>query len=106
MRTKILLFISLLTCGVLNAQVDDTIRTLIITEVRLDDARRGYVEISNVDRTTVNLAEFEIGRIDAWTTPWSTPPANWMMLPDQDLAPGETFILAATRQYKPLNVQG
>ncbi len=100
MRTKFLLFFSFLLCGVLNAQVDDTIRTLIITEVRLDDARRGYVEIANVGDATVNLSSFEIGRIDAWTAPWSTPTANWMMLPDKDLAPGETFLIAAMRDFR------
>ncbi|HEX2395038.1 MAG TPA: hypothetical protein VHI78_06795, partial [Bacteroidales bacterium] len=101
MRTKFLLFFSFLMCGLLNAQVDDTIRTLIITEVRLDDARRGYVEIANVGDATVNLSSFEIGRIDAWTVPWTTSSANWMMLPDKDLAPGETFVIAAMRDLQP-----
>lgn len=101
MRTKFLLFFSFLMCGLLNAQVDDTIRTLIITEVRLDDARRGYVEIANVGSTPLNLKDFEIGRIDAWTAPWTTPPANWMMLPDKVLQPGETFVIAAMRDYQP-----
>jgi hypothetical protein len=101
MRTKILLFFSLFLCGVLNAQVDDTIRTLIISEVRLDDARRGYIEIANVGATAVNLKDFEIGRIDAWTTPWGNPTANWLMLPDKELAPGATFIIAAMRDFSP-----
>ena len=99
MRTKTLLFLLLLSCGVLNAQ--DTIRTLIITEVRLDDARHSYVEITNVGATTLNLAQFELGQIGAWTLPYD-PDANfWFMLPDKDLAPGKSFIAAAAYDWNP-----
>jgi len=95
MRTKFLLFLSLLTFGILNAQVDDTIRTLIISEARLDDARSAYVEISNVGTTTLNLQDFSIGIIGAWTVPWSGGRSTWTRFPDYELAPGGTYIVAA-----------
>jgi hypothetical protein len=86
-------------CGVLNAQ--DTIRTLVISEVRLDDAREGYVEISNVGTTTLNLAQFELGVIGAWTVPWAAAENYWFMLPDKDLEPGKSFVVAAVYDWTP-----
>ena len=103
MRTKTLLFLFLLTFGALNAQ--DTIRTLVISEARLDDAREGYAELTNVGADTINLAEFEFGIIGAWTsvTPaWVfSPGANYyVMLPDRKLAPGKSFIIAAVYDWR------
>ncbi len=66
----------------LNAQ--DTIKTLIITEARLDDARHTYVEITNMGSTAVNLAQFELGVIGAWDQPYSPGANNWFMLPDKE----------------------
>jgi hypothetical protein len=99
MRTKTLLFLLLLSCGVLNAQ--DTIKTLIITEARLDDARHTYVEISNVGNTPIELSQFELGVIGAWDAPYL--PANnfWFMLPERVLAAGESFVVAAVYDWNP-----
>jgi hypothetical protein len=99
MRIKTLLLLFLLTCGVLSAQ--DTIRTLVISEVRLDDTRHSYVEISNVGTTTLNLAQFEIGIIGAWTVPWNPGENYWFMLPDKDLEPGKSFVMAAVYDWNP-----
>lgn len=99
MRTKILLFLFLLTCGVLNAQ--DTIRTLVISEARLDDHRVAYCEIANVGTEDINLAEFEFGIIGAWTVPWEAGDNNWLMLPEKTLAPGETFIICSAFDFYP-----
>jgi hypothetical protein len=99
MRTKTLLFLLLISCGVLSAQ--DTIRTLVITEARLDDARHSYVEITNVGDTPINLAQFELGQIGAWTQPYH-PDANfWFMLPNKELAPGKSFVVAAVYDWTP-----
>ncbi len=99
MRTKSLLLFLLLSCGFLSAQDGDTIRYLVISEVRLDDARRAYVEVANVGPDTINLGDFEIGKIDAWNSPMDddyTPANNyWMMFPQKKLAPNETFLIAA-----------
>jgi hypothetical protein len=102
MRTRLLIFIFLLASGLINAQ--EVIRTLVISEVRLDDARHTYVEIANVGTTTLNLAQFELGLVGPWDTPidildinkwFNVPAASWLMLPDKDLAPNKTFTLAA-----------
>jgi len=86
-------------CGVLQAQ--DTIRTLIITEVRLDDARHTYVELTNVGSTALNLSQFELGTISPWTEPWLPPSNAWFMLPDRDLEPGESFVVAGVYDWTP-----
>lgn len=99
MRTKTLLFLILLSCWVLNAQ--EPIRTLIITEARLDDARHSYVEITNMGSTSVNLSQFELGQVGAWTLPYLPGENFWFMLPDKDLAPGASFVVAATYDYNP-----
>jgi hypothetical protein len=106
MRTKTLLFLSLLTFGALNAQ--DTIRTLVISEARLDDARHGYAELTNVGTDTINLAEFEFGIIGAWTpvsAAWVFSPGvnYYVMLPDRKLAPGKSFIIAGVYDWGPEN---
>jgi len=99
MRTKTLLFLLLLSCGVLNAQ--DTIRTLVISEARLDDARHSYVEITNVGTTPLNLAQFEMGIVGAWALPY-LPGANlWFMLPERVLAAGESFVVAGVYDFNP-----
>ncbi len=104
MRTKSLLFLLLLTWGAVFAQ-DDTIRTLVISEARFDDMRRAYVEISNVGAEAINLAEFEIGKIEPWSTPLDddyTPADNyWIMLPEKQLGPGESFLLAMVYDWGP-----
>ncbi len=99
MKTKTLLFLLLLSCGVLNAQ--DTIRTLVITEVRLDDARHTYVEITNMGTTPVNLAQFELGVVGAWTQPYAPGEDYWFMLPNKDLAAGKSFVVAAVYDWNP-----
>jgi len=109
MRTKFLLSFFLLALGaVLYGQ--DTIRTLVISEARLEDQRRAYVEISNVGNDPINLAEFELGVIGAWTavtnplTPnweFTTSPDFYMMLPDRVLEPGESFTVANIFDWGP-----
>jgi hypothetical protein len=99
MRTKTLLFLLLLSCGVLNAQ--DTIKTLVITEARLDDARHSYVEITNMGTTAVNLSQFELGQIGAWTVAYQAGAGFWVMLPDRELAPGKSFVAAAVYDWNP-----
>ena len=105
MRTKSLLLFLLLSCGFLSAQDGDTIRYLVISEVRLDDARRSYVEVANVGPDTINLGDFEIGKVNPWDTPEDddyTPAADYYMrFPNQKLAPGATFMIAAVYDWGP-----
>lgn len=105
MRTKSLLLLLILTCGGLYAQKDDTIRSLMITEARLDDARRAYVEVSNLGEEAINLQDFELGLIYPWETPldddYNAADNNFMRFPAQQLAPGASFVISAWRDWAP-----
>lgn len=104
----------LMATGILNAQ--DTIRTLLITEFRGDDSRENYVEITNVGATTLNLADFQIGTVSPWSTPiekgnlykaWNLignvpwPFTVALRLPEKQLGPGKSFIIAAVYDWFP-----
>ena len=104
MKLKLLLFSLLLSCGILSAQ--DTIRTLLITEARLDRADDNYVELTNMGAAAVNLSQFEFGRIAPWTQPGSdyahfNPVDAWMMLPDTVLQPGATYVMGVVADWQP-----
>jgi hypothetical protein len=108
MKTRILIFTMLFIGGFLNAQ--SVIRSLVISEVRLDRPDHAYIEISNVGANTINLSQFELGVVGPWTTPidtndlskWFDPGENyWFMLPDKDLAPNKSFLIAAVYDWNP-----
>ncbi|MEN8228493.1 MAG: T9SS type A sorting domain-containing protein [Bacteroidota bacterium] len=107
MRQKLLLLLMMVSFGALYAQTD-TIRTLVITELRYDRADHAYIEITNMGVDAVNLAEFELLMLTPWNpfpdgALWPTEPHRvdnqWMMLPDQSLAPGESYVLATFHDY-------
>lgn len=97
--------------GLLMAQ--DTIKTLIITEAKLDRAEQSYAEITNVGTEAVNLSNFEFGRISPWNgledpnvedrlwPVYCPQPNNQVIvrLPDVTLAPGESYVIAAVSDY-------
>jgi hypothetical protein len=91
MKLKLLLLLLLMN-GVLCAQ--DTIRTLIITEVRMDHPPYAYVEITNVGNDAIQLSNFEFGNLKYWDAPYSPPPGQYFMLPEKLLQPGESFVIA------------
>jgi hypothetical protein len=107
MRTKLLLFLILILFGgVLRAQ--DTIRTLIISEARFDQAHEAYVELTNVGDSTLHLKNFEFGHVGPWTSrndvnnlgAWFAMAAgDWFMLPDWTLAPGKSIVIANVNDW-------
>jgi hypothetical protein len=103
MKPRLLLISLLFLCGVLSAQ--DTIKTMVISECRIDDDRESYAEITNMGTDTVNLSEFEFGIVGAWTVAKidsMDPGLNfWFMLPDKKLAPGKSFVIAAVFDWTP-----
>jgi hypothetical protein len=84
--------------GVLNAQ--DTIRTLIISEARIDNQHNAYLELTNVGTDTLDLSNFEVARCGAWTKPWGYDGESARtMLPAKKLAPGKSFVIAKLSDY-------
>jgi hypothetical protein len=92
MRLKLLLFLCLLS-GALFAQ--EAYRNLIISEIRANDPRFNYVELTNMGTKTVNLAEFELGNNDPWTNAWLAPANRRFRLPNTLLAPGKSYLIVS-----------
>lgn len=97
MRLRLLLFFLLFSMGFLRAQ--DTIRTLIISEARIDNQHEAYCQFTNVGNTTIDLSQFEFGLISQWTNPYHPDNGNWLMLPKKNLAPGQSFVLAKINDW-------
>jgi len=107
MRQKLLLLLMMVLSGALFAQTD-TIRTVVISEVRYDRADHWYVELTNMGTEAVNLSEFELLSNDPWSQfpdgrRWPTEPhrqdGRWLMLPEQMLAPGESYVASAFHDW-------
>ncbi len=108
MKFRLLLLIMFVCASVLHAQDDVPLHEqevnhparefaynqLIISEARLDAGHLPYVEITNVGDVTINLKDFELGNVDPWNDPYFPPQDRWLMLPDHELAPGESYVLA------------
>jgi hypothetical protein len=112
MKLKLLLFF-LIGFGILNAQ--GPYRNLIISEASLGVAPMAYVELTNKGDVTINLSEFELGKVSPWSLPvgyepggplppiedWYEVPENQrMMLPDVELAPGQSWVMANVSDWR------
>jgi len=101
MKLKLLLFALILSGGILRAQ--DTIKTLIISEIRLSHHEDNFVEITNIGDEAVQLSQFEFGLIRPWNNvPWT--PENEtrsFMLPERELGAGESFVMATVAEFNP-----
>lgn len=103
MKLKLLLFAVLLSSGFLKAQ--DTIRTLIITEIRTTHHEEDFVEITNTGAEAVQLNDFEFGLLRCWNDDAATwtqfDPNRSFMLPERILQPGESFVMATVCEFGP-----
>jgi hypothetical protein len=102
-----------MACGILGAQ--EAYRQLIITEAALGARPMAYVQITNVGNQTINLSEFELGKVTPWTgrtgfvegedlppiEDWFNVPENEKMrLPNVELAPGESWWVANVSDWR------
>src|SRR5664279_154498 len=109
MKTKILLFL-ILVIFLTSLRAQDTIRNLIFSEARLDEAHECYFELTNMGDSTLHLKNFELGivhplnsRIDVndigkW---FNVDPLGHFMLPDWTLDPGKSIVVAGVYDYNP-----
>jgi hypothetical protein len=104
MKLKLLLFfLFVVSCGiVLQAQTKKPYNNLIITEAKLNRPEFNYAEITNMGTETINLKNFEFSKVDPWTTPFPKNPNNGFMLPDKELAPGKSFVIAIGTDWEPM----
>lgn len=97
MKTKLIL--TLLWCNFFALKAQDTIRTLIITEARIDAQHNAYLELTNVGTDTLDLSNFEVGRISPWDKPYKPGSNAYTILPKKKLLPGKSFVLAKISDY-------
>ncbi len=105
MKLKFLLFF-LMFVGVLQAQ--EPYNSLVITEARRDNPQNGFLELTNMGNETINLNNFKFGMISPWSAqicdvfsdPWD-PGTAWFFLPDVNLAPGESYVVAHAYDFGP-----
>ena len=102
-----LLFLALpllLSTAATGQVVDDTVRSVIISEARSDNPMINYIELCNVGDTAVNLKNFEIGGFNKWTDLYEAAPGNFTRLPDRMLLPEETFVIASATDWSNKNM--
>jgi hypothetical protein len=110
MKFKLLLFSLLMSCGILSAQ--EAYRGLVISEARLTGQQQAYIEFTNMGTETIDLSEFELGKVTPWTGTvdvegeWAIE--DWfnvaeeekMRLPAVQLAPGESYVVASVGDWR------
>lgn len=105
MKLKLLLLFMLLVGygSLVNAQTTKPYTHLIITEAQMSASNLNYIEFTNMGGETINLSNFEFGHLGAWDLPWAkvTNPVKFMMLPNKELAPGKSFLIAVASDYEP-----
>jgi len=105
MKLKLLLFLFLISAGILNAQ--DTIRSLVISEFQAGGEIDTYVELTNMGEDPVNLGDFKFGKMTPWATPiqdvWNDPweASDYFFLPENILLPGESYVMTIVRDFGP-----
>lgn len=112
MKQKLLLLFLLVCIGVLGkAQSTEAYKHLIITEAEYHDTYMAYFEITNMGDQTINLKEFQWQHVPAWVTVLQADeslnftgygPSDAIMLPDKELAPGESFVISSAYDYNPV----
>ena len=109
MKLKFLLFLFLISTGILQAQ--DTIRSLIISEARITNGQINcYLELTNVSNENIDLSQFELGSIPPWNghyvndvynDPFAADPGRSFMLPSVILEPGESWVVTTAYDFGP-----
>ncbi len=100
----LLFFLFLMWFGAfVNAQSTAPYNHLLITEFRGGSVWLGYVEITNKGTETINLSEFEMGQRSEKEILWepSDPRRQFGRLPNQTLAPGESWVISQVMDFGP-----
>ncbi len=112
MKLKLLLFLFLgMVTGMLSAQEPN--RSVIISEIRNHADWNTHVEITNMGNTSVDLSEFKMGRrlrvadvnvTEDWGVGTDARDV-YVFLPNVILNPGESYVVAAVRDFGPEQYQ-
>jgi hypothetical protein len=91
MRFKLLLFSMMVLAGLFGQAQN---RSLIFSEVRIDNAHQAFLELTNMGTTDIDLSEYQVGSIGAWATAWNTSANGVVRLPKVTLKPGQSYLIA------------
>lgn len=103
MRLKLLLlFLFVVSCGVvLQAQTKKPYNNLIITEALTASTPDNYVELTNMGTETIDLSNFEFGKITPWNDAYKPDANSFFRLPKKNLAPGKSYLIATAQIFGP-----
>lgn len=103
MKLKLLLlFLFVVSCGVvLQAQTKKPYNNLVITESFVGSTPDNYVEFTNMGTETIDLSNFEFGKITPWNDPYNPDANSFFKLPKKDLAPGKSYLIATAMVFGP-----
>jgi hypothetical protein len=104
MKLKLLLFFLFVVSFsiVLQAQTKKPYNNLIITEALTASTPDCYVEFTNMGTETIDLSQFEYGKITPWNDPWTPGDANsYFRLPKKMLAPGKSYLISTAYVFGP-----
>jgi hypothetical protein len=98
MKLKLLIILCLQSFAII---AQDTIRTLVITEARLNHTKDNFIEMTNMGDKDVQLNQFKVGTKPPWGgPPYTTDPGRKIRLPDRLLKPGESFVIANAYDFE------
>ncbi|MBV5312376.1 MAG: T9SS type A sorting domain-containing protein [Prolixibacteraceae bacterium] len=103
MRLKLLLFfLFVVSCGVvLQAQTTKPYNNLIITEALTASSPDNYVELTNMGTETIDLSNFELGKITPWNDAYKPDANSFFRLPKKNLAPGKSYLISGAQVFGP-----
>lgn len=103
MKLKLLLFfLFVVSWGVvLQAQTKKPYNNLIITEALTASTPDNYVEFTNMGTETIDLSNFEFGKITPWNDPWKPDANSYFRLPKKMLEPGKSYLIATAQIFGP-----
>ncbi len=99
MKRSVLLLILVLFGSYLTVSAqEDTIRSLVISEIRMDLSFNAYVEITNMGDSALDLGQFTFTGVSNWNNWWQAPddrewryPAGVMLEPGDSWTIGQLF---------------
>ncbi len=96
MKTRLLLLIFVLLGTYLGVSAqDDTIKSLVISEIRINNSRSAYAEFTNMGADSVDIQQFSFYAVAAWNKVWKPSFGwEWRFPGGGMLAPGESWTIA------------
>ncbi len=97
MKQLVLFLLLSFTANIIFSQ--DTIRSLIFSEARIDLHNMYYIELTNMGSDAIRLNQFEIGRLSGDDFAFIAKDSFYTRLPDKILDAGESYLICTAIDY-------